>query len=762
MIDPSIDEAGRPFSYFSRPVTMIGAVDSPWGTEITPEGYLYTRFCELVFFLGDPPVPFSQRIKTLEGGSLPVVTYGSSRHGVDTEITAFAATLDRRPDGRLVNFVRVRLRNHADRPRTSYFWVGIRYSPLECDLISGIPRSRFKRVVSGNPWPELAGVPFDYNWSYDMGDDWVARDNKVVFLFSRTGGGKRLARYLTFGEPWDPAEFSGEPIKNITPATPVCLVRYELKLKPGGFGVIDIKMPYRPISADNGSAIDSVRAADFDYYREETERTWRRIFDEGLEIELAEPKVVETFNASLVYQLLSRDKIGDYYVQKVNEFQYDDFFPDAAAFCIRSYDVTGYHEQAAQCIDYLLSRQLESGDFPVRPNQMDSFGLFLWAVGQHAVITGDSLFALRTLPAARRAVRWLRGSRRRDRQRLLSAVTADNVEDLTGHVTGHNVWAVTGMRYAGKLARLAGDRATARDFTKLGRGFAGSLESALKRVTGWTGGYIPPGLDGPGGEDWGNFMLVWPTGVLRPEDGLVEATMSYARSKLQEGLATYRSGEFLHLPLSCHLAGTELCRGNDRKAVEMFYSILVHTSSTHAGFETDIRAWGDRDFGFNLPPNASFAARYRMLLRDMLVRESGDDLVLLSAVSPAWIGPGKTLRVKRAPTDFGVVNFDLEVYEKGALLTLRPYFRRPPRFMMVRVPWFAKLEGVYGDGRWLMLGERMVRFDGKVRRIYLNWSLNPVEMSYGKAVADFKREYARRYRLFLENGSGYTGGGSKR
>ena len=48
-----------------------------------------------------------------------------------------------------------------------------------------------------------------------------------------------------------------------------------------------------------------------------------------------------------------------------------------------------------------------------------------------------------------------------------------------------------------------------------------------------------------------------------------------------------------------------------------------------------------RDFSLNLSPHGLFAAKFRTLLRDMIVREQGNDVHLLSCVSPEWIQVGK-------------------------------------------------------------------------------------------------------------------------
>ncbi len=132
-------------------------------------------------------------------------------------------------------------------------------------------------------------------------------------------------------------------------------------------------------------------------------------------------------------------------------------------------------------------------------------------------------------------------------------------------------------------------------------------------------GYIPPALDGQtGGFDWGNLLSVVPEPVLDPHDPRVTATLKATQAKYAEGIMTYADGEFLHHYLTIKNTLTETIRGDQEQAINEFYAILVHTSSTNAGFEYKIRPWGDRDFGDDLAPHGWFAAEYRTLLRTML------------------------------------------------------------------------------------------------------------------------------------------------
>ena len=93
MVDPAMDTPGEPFSYFAHPTDVIGGLFARVASEVTPEGYIFTGFGELMFFLGNPPEPVCVRIKTLREGYLPIVEYQLMRHGVRYRFTLFAADL---------------------------------------------------------------------------------------------------------------------------------------------------------------------------------------------------------------------------------------------------------------------------------------------------------------------------------------------------------------------------------------------------------------------------------------------------------------------------------------------------------------------------------------------------------------------------------------------------------------------------------------------------------------------------------------------
>jgi len=215
---------------------------------------------------------------------------------------------------------------------------------------------------------------------------------------------------------------------------------------------------------------------------------------------------------------------------------------------------------------------------------------------------------------------------------------------------------------------------------------------------------------------------------------------------------TYADGEFLHHYLTIKNTMTEVIRGDQEQATREFYALLVHTSSTHAGFEFAILPWGDRNFQDNLAPHGWFAAEYRTLLRTMLVREEGKDLHLLSVLTPEWLGAGKTIEVSKAPTYFGTVGFRLEQpTAREAVLHLANLFEagRAPQSIVVHLPWFLTSLRATVDGKVVKETNGSLVIPADTKEVRLLWDLKPPPMSYQQAVDDYKKEYARRYQQLM-------------
>ncbi len=748
MVDPVIDEGAGPFSYFSHPTDVIGVMDGR-GTEVTPEGWLYTGFGELMFFAGPTLTPVEQRIRTLRGGWLPIIEYDAQRGDVAYHFTLFAATLNGQPESPVVDFVRVTMTNRGTAPTRARLAFAVRYT-APSTTGNGVGDNRFRRPAAAarKGQYEQPGTAFDTAWTYGFADGAFLRGGRVMYLYPTT---PQPELRVVIGQEGSRASSIPARRVRVQETTPVGVTVRDTVLAPGASTDIVVKLPCTPVAPDD-TFLNQVRAAGFDDYLARTESFWRGIAARGMRVSISERKVGDTFNASLVYNLIARDKRGDDYVQTVNEFHYHAFWLRDASYIAREYDVTGYPDLSRQVLDFFAGWQQPDGNFVSQGGQYDGWGQTLWAYGQHYRLTRDRVFAERVLPAVRRAVDWLRTARAGDSLHLVPATTPGDNEEITGHVTGHDFWALAGLHGAIDLAEAAGHADDARAFRREYDSLKQALLDRLRVVTASTGGYIPPGLDKAGGYDWGNMMAVYPEPVLDAHDAMVTATLDTTRARYAEGIMTYADGFYLHDYLTMKNTETEVVRGDQQNALEELYAVLVHTSSTHAGFEYTVRPWGNRDFGGNLSPHGWYAAKYRALLRDMLVREAGSELHLLSVLSPAWLNTGDSVTVRAAPTEFGTIGFALDMRsDSAASLTLDSHFARNPSAIVLHLPWFMETRSATANGRKLAIRAGQIRLSPGTRRVELTWRRQPdtPSLSYDAAVRDYKQEYRRRWEAWL-------------
>ena len=729
------------FTFFQYPTDVLGFKDAPEGAELTPEGTIFTGYTELIFLRGYTFQPFPLRQDIwLEKAYLPVHHWRYQIDGLDYRFTGFAAPLELNAEKPLVIFLRVRVSNKAQTPRKMLLAVGTRYQPPEAEGNGRYSpsRHRFRRPAT----PKVkgmylqAGVPFSPDWSFRFEHRALLRNGKLLFCWQ----GPDSAEYWAYpGYPTAPGKSFLQPV---VPSSPVGLVRFVRKLQPGQKVTVTLKMPYAPVAASSPEA-EQIQRLSFGDARGEVVRFWEDLLARGMQISLPEAKPVNVYKASLVYDLIARDRLGEDFVQKVNEFQYDAFWLRDGSYIVRSYDLGGYHDIARQCLDFFFRWQREDGNFLSQGGQYDGWGQTLWAFGQHYRLTRDREFGKRALPAIMRAAEWLRRQMNADSLHIMPVSTpGDNEAIRHGHITGHNFWALAGLKNAIALAEGIGKNKEARElrklYARLRKNFLRALKQALKR----TDNYIPPALDKPGGQDWGNLLAVYPEEILRPDDPAVTETLRRTRQKYREGLMTYADTRYLHHYLTMKNTETWIIRGDQQEALEEFYAILAHTSATQAGFEFSLRPWADRDFHANLAPHGWFAAKYRNLLRDMLVREEGSELHLLSVVSPAWASPGDRISVERAPTDFGEIGFVCRFLEDGAEFSLRAKYFAPPKRVILHLPYFVKAVRVEGG----KLRGRTVRLSPSSRQtVRIWWRRDPGarEFSYAKEVEWLKREYAK-------------------
>jgi hypothetical protein len=760
MVSPTIDSSPGPFSYFSKPTDELSVMGANSGAEISPEGFVYTGFGELMFFLGPEQTPLAARVRTLEDGSLPVYHYSVDHLGIRYSFTVFATRLGDAEHGPVVNFVRVTATNNGSTQRAAFLTSAMRYQAEQTtDMPTGDNRFKRPTAYTGVGQFYQPGEPFSDAWTYACEHGAFVRGGRVLYRYPQQ---PEPHLSLTLRTHYNRIHPLATTTLDLQPTTPAGAAAYTFVLAPHTSRTLDFVVPLLPV--EPGSAADrQLQAASFDAEHTAIVRTWRQVLDRGMQIELPEPKVVDTFRASLVYDLMALNEVDGQPVQAVNQFQYHRFYLRDASDFVRMYDATGYSDIAAKVLSFFPSRQQPDGNFLSQPGQYDGWGEALIAMGSHYRETGDLAFARTVFPSVQRAVAWLIQARARDPLHVMPQSDVRDNEYVAAHLTGYNFLALDGLQSAIELAIATGHNDEAEAFRRERDDYRSVFFKLLDAAVAKNHGALPPALDaqGWGGTDWGNLLAVTPMHVLDPMDLRVTATLARSQARYQEGITTYSEpddGVFLHHYLTIKNTLTELERddgADQEQAIRELYAELLHTSSTHAGFEYAIRPWGSRDFEGNLAPHGWFASDYRMLLRNMMVREEGDTLHLLSDVSPQWIGAGKRIAVERANTAFGTVSFTLQqASDTQAALALQTSFRVAPRQIELHLPWFLQFDHATADGVTLQASGNTIMLPAATRSVQLRWHkrTSAPTMSFAQTVASYKAAYVRRYQHLLSTG----------
>jgi hypothetical protein len=169
-----------------------------------------------------------------------------------------------------------------------------------------------------------------------------------------------------------------------------------------------------------------------------------------------------------------------------------------------------------------------------------------------------------------------------------------------------------------------------------------------------------------GGGDY--YGLIAPgileTGIFGPNDARSSWITRYMdeRGGLLLGLDRYADG--VDHAYTYGYALTELRDGNIGKFLLTFYGILAYGMSrgTYSAVEVTHLPFGINEL--TLPHTYSNTQQLRML-RMMLVREEGNDLLLASGTPRAWLEPGEAISVQRAPTPYGLLDYNLAADTAG-------------------------------------------------------------------------------------------------
>lgn len=788
MLDPDqIDPPGKPFSYFANPNDILGAFGAPVASEVTPEGYVFTGFGELMFLVGNPPQATWQRHRTLHRGCLPAIEYEVWNDGLRYGFQLFAADLGGGLHGLPVNFVRVTVTNPTAEPRAAYFSTAWRFAGPVNTAYTALGDYRFGQACANIPAELVEGQnQFNPNWRYEFAGEAMTRDGRLLYTcptdlapahtaLAPRDNGLRMVRFFS-GE----IEGNPEPSYACDPHMPLGIVTYCLALAPGGSRHLDYKVPIVPLPVGSPEA-EQVRRVDYDAVFATTMGFWEKLVLDRAPFGFPEDKVQEYLIAGTIANLLAIDHVGGDTITNVNKFHYHDWYGGCdPTNMLRAMDYMGLAEVTRDGFLFWRKMQFPDGAFKMHNHPhlqyWELFGWTLWGWHGHYRLTRDHDFLECVYPGVVAACAWQERETSQDPTGLWPVSTIGDDAFLKDcRQTGQQLWTLAGLKYAIYLANEMGRPEDAERFTGQLDRFRAAFEKALKVQTDQTGGYLPPSIERTlDGNDWDNLLTLYPEVLFDPMDPRVEATLRHARAEYEEGILRYvwpsavekRGEEFvfneqplLHYWQTPNNTQVSLVRGtawDQEWAVKELYALLLHTTSTHLPGEFGTVPWSTRECShcFNILPQGLTIAKTIEVLRNMLVREQDEDLHLLSALSPEWVRPGQEIAVRGAPTAFGPVDLTVTAASDRLTISLPSAFRTVPERLWVRVPWFFAVERAELDGETVSLPDGPLLLPPGARELVLHGAMRPdtPPLSYAQTVADYQAEYRRRWQHFRRTG----------
>jgi len=472
--------------------------------------------------------------------------------------------------------------------------------------------------------------------------------------------------------------------------TPEDPAMYSWKLPPGGNEEVVLRVPFEPVEDAGAFAKE-----DAGVWLDRTVTYWRGRLAKAARIEVPCRKASEALLAAHVCQMIASDH-GELHG---GEGFYDRFYIRDGAYQLMELEEAGLWDAAEKAARWYLTRQRDDGRFETQKGQLDANGQAPWVLWQYYKITGNKQWLAEAYPLMRRAVDWAAKARRAEPADspyvgLLPPAIADGEYLWAGknRILGYDFWNLRALLCTIDAASVLGKTGEAQQLAAEAKQYRAAIDASWKRLDM---PHFPPSWE-KDGTHWGNTETLWPTPIFERNDPRVCALVREVRDNHGGGFAegTIRwlgTQDAVHPYMGAYTTMTCLAQGQHEQVVADFYWYLLHSTASHAFPEG---LFFKRRFAWvNTIPHVTGASNYALMLRHMLVHESGDELHLLSAVPDWWLDEGKEIRVERAPTHFGVLSLTVRGKTEGVAIEFERPMRTPPARIVLHLPKSRSLLG---------------------------------------------------------------------
>lgn len=503
------------------------------------------------------------------------------------------------------------------------------------------------------------------------------------------------------------------------------VAQYSLELRPHSNRVVTAVLPMQPAREFPSEARNWIAPDAAVTLRRDATARWREWMQRGMQIRVPDDAIQNAFEANKAYLLLFHD--GDSITP--GPFLYHDFWFRDAAYMLNALDQLGYHQQVNTVLARYFERLQKDGYLLAQEGEWDSNGQALWNFVEHARLSGDYEVLARDYWHLLNAAHWIDATRQKTKRGrghppeygLLPAGLSAEHLGPNDYFYWDDFWGLAGLRAAVYAAKIFDNTD---DEKKLQKGYdamRADVDASIAGTAARTGASWIPASPYRNADSAmvANLAALYPLRLISTEDPRLLATQSELKNVawMEDALFHHVGHAGFGTYLSLHVAGCLIFQRNP-EAWKTIRWLLKHATSTYTWAEaihprTRRGGMGDGHHGWA-------AAEFLSSVRNALLFEEDDHLVLTPALPDDWVVETFSIRVENAATYFGKVGYTIAFGDHTATLVLKPEWRQPPAFVEWDLPLGIKTAG--GDGGGVELtDEHRIRIPVGVNKVVALW-----------------------------------------
>ncbi|MGI8914703.1 MAG: hypothetical protein ACR2JY_13150 [Chloroflexota bacterium] len=475
------------------------------------------------------------------------------------------------------------------------------------------------------------------------------------------------------------------------------MLAYDLTLGKGQAAAFNFVLPMQ--SGPNTAAdVNTLRRLDVSALGQNVRAAWQARLHH-VQLTVGDRRVQDAFYASLGYIFMAQQG-SEVFSGTLSERAF--WFRDAA-YITNALDEAGYQSDVQNVLRLMASTQLPSGRYPPiiladgmpqlpLKTEWDTQGQVIFALVDFAKQNHDLAFLHNVYPGIWAAARFQEAQLAAQRIPALQGTpffgilpAGESAEDLYNADWRHywdDFWAMTGFQEAATAARMLGFSGDA--------GRWANDETALRAATiASVNRALPPdnrAVISNGPEDRSTTAMarsgtpaIWPVTVLDPASELVQHSFdTYYIWDIKPYGGAYQHYNGTYWPF----AGISLAHAFYRLGMLDHTEQILEWTLSHQT-APNLYAWADivdpatSSLALGDMPHSWMAAEMVLLIRDMLVRETGQ-AIAIGPMPEIWLLPGGTVSISGFPTVLGHQSYRLTRSADGTTLNLTLSGSIPP------------------------------------------------------------------------------------